>query len=221
MNPLYRIFLILFICLSCFTSQSQTRNISVTLSEESDSVKFVLLNNTEHSLWLFDSYLDPKYGNVMFQSSYLHRVERKSNHYKLSFLPITPWLSVKYSDLIIRNEKTLRYPGQVVYHFRQMAGKDSIEISVPKEAFFCEEYVIDKPLLKYHYYDSAHRVKFRTTARRPQDPFRTVEFAVFQNLEGINETNYYYNEGIFDDAVKGYDILAVTISIDSWTLVNE
>ena len=221
MNPLYRIFPILFICLSCFTSQSQTRSISVSLIEESDSVKFVLLNNTEHPLWLFDSYLDPKYGDVLFQSPYLHRVERKANQFKLSFLPVTPWLSVKYSDLIIRNEKTLRYPGQVIYHFRQMAGKDAIEVSVPKDAFFCEEYVIDKSLLQYHSYDFARRVKFRTTARRPQESFRTVEFAVFQSLEGINETNYYFNGRVFDDAVKGYDILAVTIDIDSWSLVDE
>ena len=221
MKPLYRIFPVFLICLSCFTSQSQTRSISVSLREDSDSVKFVLRNNSEQPTWLFDSYLDPKYGKVLFQSPYLHRVERKTDRFKLSFLPITPWLCFKYSDLIIRNEKTIRSAGQVIYHFQQMPEKDSIEISIPKEAFFCEEYVIDKPLAVYHYYDSARRVKFRTTTRRPQQPFRTVEFAVFRSLEGINETNFYFNERIFDDAFKGYDILPVTIRIDSWTLVDE
>lgn len=221
MNPLCRIFPILFICLSCFTGQSQTRSISVSLIEESDSVKFVLHNDTEHPLWLFDSYLDPKYGKVLFQSPYLHRVEKKTDQFKLSFLPITPWLSWRYSDLIVWNEETIRYPGQVIYHFRKMTEKGSIEVSIPKEAFFCEEYVIDRPLAKYHFYDSARQVKFQTATRRPQKSFRTVEFAVFQSLNGINETNYYYHLGIFDEAVKGYDILAVTIDIDSWTWADE
>ena len=221
MNPICRIFTILFICLSCFTGQSQPRSISVSLIEEADSVKFVLHNDSERPLWLFDSYLDPKYGDVLFQSPYLHRLERKTGQFKLSFLPVTPWLSFKYSDLIVRNEETIRYPGQVVYHFRKMTEKGSIEVSIPKEAFFCKEYVIDKPLVKYHYYDSARRVKFRTTTRRPQQSFRTVEFAVYQSLEGINETNYYFNGRVFDDAVKRYDILAVTIDIDSWTWADE
>ena len=220
MNPIFRIFPIFLICFSCLTGQSQTRSISISLSEEADSVKFVFFNNSEHHLWLFDSYLDPQYGKVLFQSPYLHRVERKNNRFKLSFLPVTPWLSVRYSDLIRRNEKTICSPGQVIYHFRQIAAKDSVAIAIPKEAFFSEEYVIDKPLVRYHSYDSARRVKFRTTTDRPQLPFRTVEFAVYRSLEGINESNYYYNEGIFDDVVNGYDILAVTIRIDSWTLVD-
>lgn len=220
MNPIFRIFPIFLICFSCLTGQSQTRSISISLSEEADSVKFVFYNPSEHHLWLFDSYLDPQYGKVLFQSPYLHRVERKNNRFKLSFLPVTPWLSVRYSDLIRRNEKTICTPGQVIYHFRQITGNDSVTIAIPKEAFFSEEYVIDKPLVRYHSYDSARRVKFRTTTDRPQLPFRTVEFAVYRSLEGINESNYYYNEGIFDDVVNGYDILAVTIRIDSWTLVD-
>ena len=220
MNPIIRIFPIILICFSCLTGQSQTRSISISLSEEADSVKFVFYNPSEHHLWLFDSYLDPQYGKVLFQSPYLHRVEQKNNRFKLSFLPVTPWLSVRYSDLIRRNEKTICSPGQVIYHFRQISGNDSVTIAIPKEAFFSEEYVIDKPLVRYHSYDSARRVKFRTTTDRPQLPFRTVEFAVYRSLEGINESNYYYNEGIFDDVVNGYDILAVTIRIDSWTLVD-
>ena len=220
MNPIFRIFPIFLICFSCLTGQSQTRSISISLSEEVDSVKFVFYNHSEHLFWLFDSYLDPQYGKVLFQSPYLHRVERKNNQFKLSFLPVTPWLSVRYSDLIRRNEKTICSPGQVIYHFRQITGKDSVAIAIPKEAFFSEEYVIDKPLVGYHSYDSARRVKFRTSTDRPQLPYRTVEFAVYRSLEGINESNYYYNEGIFDDAVNGYDILAVTIRIDSWTLVD-
>lgn len=220
MNPLYRILPLLIICFYCFTGQAQTRSISVSLKEESDSVKFVLYNNTKQPFWLFDSYLDPKYGDVLFQSQYLHRFDRKTDQFKLSFLPITPWLSFRYSDLVVRNEKTISYPGQVIYHFRQMPGKDYIEIAIPKEAFSCEEYVIDKPLVEYHKYDLANRVKFRTTARSPQQPYRTVEFAVYQSLEGINENFYYFNEGVFDDAVRGYDILSVTIRTDSWTLAD-
>lgn len=220
MNPLCRLFPLFLICFSCLTGQSQTRSISVSLIEKSDSVKFVLYNDNEHPLWLFDSYLDPRYGKVLFQSQYLHRLERKTNQFKLSFLPITPWLFIKYSDLIIRDERTIRSVGQVLYHFRQIMGKDSMTISIPKEAFLCKEYVIDKPLVKYHNYDSVRRVKFRTTTRSPQQPYRTVEFAMYRSLEGINETNYYFHEGIFDDAVKGYDVLAVTIRIDSWTLVD-
>lgn len=221
MKPLYRIFPLLLICFSCFTSQAQTRSLSVSFIEESDSVKFVLYNDNEHPLWLFDSYLDPQYGKVLFQSRHLHRLERKTNQFKLSFLPVTPWLSIKHSDLIIRNENTICTPGQVVYHFRQIPENDSITISIPKEAFLGEEYVIDKPLGKYHKYDSPRRVKFRTTTRRPQQSYRTVEFAVYPSLEGINEANYYYKESIFDDAVKGYDILPVTIRIDSWSLVDD
>ena len=211
----------LLICLSCFTSRSQNRSISVSLSEESDSIKIVLFNNNEHSLWLFDSYLDPQYEKVLFQSRYLHRFERKTNQFKLSFLPITPWLSFKHSDFLIRNEKTICTPGQVIYHFRQIQEKDSVAIVIPKEAFFCEEYVIDKPLVKYHKYDSARRVKFQTTTRSPQQSVRTVEFAIYQCIEGINDTNYYFNEGLFDDVIKGYDIIAIPIRVDSWTLVDE
>ena len=221
MNTLRRIFPILLICLSCFTGRSQIRNISVSLCEESDSVKFVLHNNAGQPLWLFDSYLDPKYGDVLFQSPYLHRVDRKTNRFKLSFLPVSPWLSLNHSDLIIRNRETIRYPGQVVYHFRKMAEKDSLEVAIPKEAFLCEEYVIDRPLTKYHYYDAPHKVKFRTATRRPQQSSRTVEFALFQSLNGINENNYYYNWLIFDEAVKGYGVLAVTIDIDSWDWADE
>ena len=221
MNTLCRIFPVLLICLSCFTGRSQTRNVSVSLSEDPDSVKFVLHNNTGQSLWLFDSYLDPKYGDVLFQSPYLHRVEKKTNRFKLSFIPITPWLSLNYSDRIVRNRETISYPGQVVYHFRKMAEKDSIEVSIPKKAFFCEEYVIDKPLAKFHYYDPPRQVKFRTATRRPQQSSRTVEFALFQSLNGINENNYYYNWHIFDEAVKGYGVLAVTIDIDSWSWPDE
>ena len=127
MNTLRRIFPILLICLSCFTGRSQIRNISVSLCEESDSVKFVLHNNTGQPLWLFDSYLDPEYGDVLFHSPYLHRFDRKTNRFKLSFLPVTPWLSLNHSDLIIRNGETIRYPGQVVYHFRKMAERTPLK----------------------------------------------------------------------------------------------
>lgn len=122
------------------------------LSLSNDTVYVTLNNNRLDTLYLFNSYLEmnPEYDcfgtEPFWESEYLHRFDKESNQYKLSFLPIIPYLSVRFNDVAIHGKSRIVHKWQLLYGFKTLFPNDSILIRIPKLAIEQKLYVEDVPI---------------------------------------------------------------------------
>jgi hypothetical protein len=81
------------------TSNRQTDSLYISYDENANGLTFSVINTTEDTVYLFSSYLPALYHS----SKYLHRIDKRSkvNIYRISFLPLIPFLSTKPNDRLI------------------------------------------------------------------------------------------------------------------------
>ena len=189
------------------------------IGEKDDDFEFELINNTQDTLHLFDSYLFDRDiridtyldGKEMQRSIYLHRFDEKTKQCKLSFLPLLPFLSVHYTDLIIFEGHKLAKRGNVLYHFRAVPPNSRNKIEISKSAFYTEDYVYEVYPQKISKFE--HTIKFHKSNNDCCGNI-VVEFALYKNIDLLrNEQAYYYDEYNFNDQALSYTVLSVSIDL--------
>jgi len=186
--------------------------------EKGDDFEFDLINNTQDTLYLFDSYLfdrDNRIGTYldgkeMQQSKYLHRFDKKTKQCKLSFLPLLPFLSVHYTDRIILSGDKVVDKGQVLYHFRAIPPNSKNKVVISKSTFYTEDYVNEvypKKISKFE-----RTIKFRKSKHNRCNNI-VVEFALYKNIDLLmNEQAYYFDEYNFNKQALSYTVLSVSVN---------
>ena len=168
-----------------------------------------VFNTTSDTIFLFSSYLQQQF----FNSKYLHRGNPKNKEYKISFLPIIPYLFTKYSDVIATSNIIVRSQ-QVVYDFIKMQPDSYFEVSVPiKDAFKIDKGISDfnpKSMNKFDY-----KTKFKTIdLKKYHDKNYKLffELAWYKNVSILcRQLDYYLNENEFNTQAKNFTILRVPV----------
>jgi hypothetical protein len=168
-------------------------------------ITFLITNNSPDTLFLFDSYLNEE----LYGSRYLHRYDKKAKRCKLSFLPLLPYLSPRYRDVVILGGEKIANKGQIIFHFKAIPPNETYAVSIPKDFFHSREYVDEVYPQKYSKFD--RRIKFRSRKRNRCDDV-LVEFAIYKSVDLLKSENaYYFDELAFNEQALSYDILSITI----------
>lgn len=193
------IIMYLFICKSIYSQ------IITHVDKIDSSYCFTLKNNTEDTVYLFDSYLEQQY----YHEKYIHRYCWLNKQCKLSFLPILSLLSGKKigSPMIIGGLKIARY-GYVTYSFKPIAPKSNIHITIPSSAFYVKDYVRDHLEITTHktaYFDDINKLSCETI---------DVEFAIYRDLGimKIKDAFYLHTPEFARQAVK-FEVLSIPVLI--------
>ena len=177
------------------------------IKEKDNNFEFDIINNTQDTLYLFDSYLD----NDLYQSKYLHRFDKKEKQCKLSFLPLLPFLSVHYTDRLILGNNKVANKGQVLYHFRAIPPKSRNKVVISKSAFYTENYVYEVYPQKISKFEGT--IKFRKSKNNRCDNV-VVEFALYRNIDLLtSEKAYYFDEYNFNEQALSYYVLSVSVDL--------
>lgn len=184
---------------------------------ENDTLRITLFNSGEDTLYLFNSYIElsPKHDcgkEPLWESEYLHRYDKKGKIYKLSFLPIIPYLSVRFNDLITLGKQRILKKWAILYSFKPIAPEKSVVISIPRKALVYDAYTKDINLKDYGKNDN---ICFKEATVKA--PFSiTIELAIYKNIDLlINQDAYYFREGEFDAQAKDYIVLSIPFNISS------
>src|ERR1700741_5294410 len=172
--------------------------------EDSLGINIRIYNTTKETLYIFNSYIQ----NHTVSSKYLHRIDKKNGLYKVSFLPLVPYLSTKYSDIISDNPVVANQ--QVVYDFFKLPpySKQEVYLSYPdlfKNKNYKNNVMKDFDVKTLHKYAKKLPQKFYTTAKLNGKYTLQFEFAVYKNVNLVcNQSAYYLQEHHFDQQSKNF-----------------
>ena len=195
---------------------SQSTTLDYHVDVVNDTVRITLINRGSDTSFLFTSYFSDanKFINDeddVFESEYLHRYNKKKKTFYLSFIPIVPDLSFHHTDVFHYGKYKLLRSCEILYTFEEIPGRDSLTVRIPRKAIALKEYVKDVDLKQYVYFDGK-TLKFKRTKEVPHDEI-VVQFAVYKNIDKINEETYYTNTYEFNQIIVDYDIVCVPLNL--------
>ena len=189
--------------------------IQSSVSIQNDTLHIRLYNSGVDTLFLFNSYIELNTQHdcgkePFWESEFLHRYDINNKTYKLSFLPLIPYLSVRFSDVITLGKQRILKKWNVLYSFRPILPSESIVVSIPKMALTYNYYTRDIVLKDYGKNDQLHfkRVKVKAPSSI------IIEFAIYKKINLLtNQKAYYFSETDFDTQAKDYEVISVPCNV--------
>jgi len=183
-----------------------------------DATGFVitLINTTKDTLYVFNSYIEPSF----LGSKYLHRINAKDKLYKVSFLPLVPYVFTKYSDVI--TDEPIIGNHQIVYNFFKLPPSTNQKIKLSYNDLFKSKNSVknvskDYDVKTLHKYSKRLSLKFCTTSNLKGKYNLQFEFAVYKAIDLLCEQSaYYLREQVFDKQSKDFKILIVPVELGNY-----
>jgi hypothetical protein len=198
------------------TSNRQTDSLYISYDENVSGLTFSVINTTEDTVYLFSSYLPALYHS----SKYLHRIDKgsKVNIYRISFLPLIPFLSTKPNDRLIVGSNRIVEKTQVLYNFVRILPGSFYEINMAYSDLFKD--INQKGNLVCDFdaneADKFTAIKFKTlSADQLKGKYQVCfEFAVYHNIDlRCNQSAYYLKEEEFNKQAKAFEKIIVPVKM--------
>lgn len=194
-----------------------------TYSENETGLVITIFNTTKDTVNIFNSYLRPS----LLSSKYLHRINSKRRIYKISFLPLVPYLFTKYSDVITGESITGSH--QIVYDFFKLPPGTSQEITLLYQDLFrnknsSKNVSKDYDVKSLHKYSKGLPQDFCTAHKLKGKYSLQFEFAVYKSVSILCEQSaYYLREQEFDKQSKDFRVLTSPVELNNlhYPLVNK
>ena len=188
-----------------------------TYNQDTVGVTVNIINTTKDTLYIFNSYLRQQF----LSSKYLHRINVQNKLYKISFLPIIPYVFTKYSDIVATTDQALIGNHQVVYDFFRLPPNSNQQIEFKYRELFknrnknsnvSKDYDVRK-LNK----NSKPSQTFYTTSKLKGKYNFKFEFAAYKSVNLLcNQTAYYLQEYKFDKQSKNFKVLTIPVKVSSY-----
>ncbi|OJV55762.1 MAG: hypothetical protein BGO31_16845 [Bacteroidetes bacterium 43-16] len=179
-------------------------------SLSSDNLHVSFYNHTNDTVFLFKSYFD----NDISTSEYLYRYDKTNRNLYLSFLPLLPYLSIKYSDRVVTQNRAVT-KNQVVYDFYK----------IPPNQVFCFNLKIKdlanvkqafQQLNPYSFSKFEDNISFKKCmALKGKTKTKYIlQLAYYKNIQTICDgKSYYLDELKFNEEAKSFIIIDAEIPI--------
>lgn len=195
----------------------QTNSFYATYMEGTTAITVTIINTTDDTLFVFSSYLQQQF----LGSKYLHRIDFCSKQYKLSMLPIIPYVFTKYSDNVATSEEAILGNHQIVYDFIKFLPNSKRELEFKYSDIFRNrsDYnnVIKDFNIKLFNKNSKIPIKVFTTKKISGKFDFSIEFAVYKTIDLLcNQTAYYTNEFEFDKQSKNFNVLSIPVKLGKY-----
>jgi hypothetical protein len=178
--------------------------------KDSLGIYFNIENNSLDTIYIFNSYFEKEF----LSSPYLHRVDKRNKINKISFLPLVPYISTRYDDVITK-ERLLSH-NQIVYDFYRLPPRTKIEFGFLINDLFKmypkrKNCILDFDAKKLHKYSKNIPLKF---CECNGDKYELIqfEFAIYKKVNLLcNQNSFYSDEYEFDRQSKSFEILSISI----------
>ena len=172
-------------------------------------VEITLFNTTNDTIYLFSSYLKDEY----LKSKYLHRLNKRAKQNKLSLLPLTPFLSTRYSDNQIMGEEAIVNRNQIVYDFIVIPPNKMFSRYFSNDELFVSSTTKDIELNKVNLNS---KIKFKTVnldkCEKRKSFEKVIELAVYRDIKILcNADEYYINTSAFNDSANKYEVIRTVL----------
>lgn len=195
--------------------QVDTTTVNAKAYYSNGELYLTFTNNGEDTIYLFSSYLDSQRSKLR----YLYRVNQRLDTVKISFLPIIPLLYCSSSSL--RGTFTYKSPEnenetlltEAIYSFIAICPKQTKDLVILiQDVFNKSSYIIDEEV-------DIKNMHINSVIKRP-NPINVccckinnyiLEFAVYKSINNINLEYYVNCPWQFDNLVKDYSIISVSL----------
>ncbi|RZJ90226.1 MAG: hypothetical protein EOO20_08755 [Chryseobacterium sp.] len=181
---------------------------AVVDSLSSDHLYISFYNHTNDTVFLFKSYFDKDIST----SDYLYRYDKTNKKLYSSFVPLLPYLSIKYSDRVIIQNREIE-KNQVVYDF----------FKIPPNQVFCFNLKIkDFTKIKQAFqqfspyslskFDNNVSLKKCMSIKDKANTKYILQLAYYKNIQTICDgKSYYLAELKFNEDAKSFIIIDAEI----------
>ncbi|MEP0262317.1 hypothetical protein [Dokdonia sp.] len=177
---------------------------SIKVEKNNKELTFLFRNETTDTLYVFKPYFKEEFIN----SKYLNRINKKKKIKKLSFLPLTPYLSTTKSDRIIVGERALVTNGSLLYSFIAIPPQTELEkVIIIKNDI--EEYSKDFDIKNYNVFN---KIKWKKRKDCNKGYNYMLEFAVYKDVKNLCSSDYYFNmPNEFNNKALNYEVFSLII----------
>ena len=186
-------------------------------TEDTAAITIAIINTTKDTLYLFNSYLQQQF----LSSKYLHRIDLKKKSYKISFLPIVPYVFTKYADVISTTDEAIIGNHQIVYDFIKLLPNGSKTIEFKYSDIFKNRNESNNVSRDYNVKmlnkDSGMPVEFYATGKLSVKYNFYFEFAVYRSVDLLcKQSAYYVQEYEFDKQSKSFEVLTIPVRMSKY-----
>ena len=204
--------IIIAMLLSCMT-RAQSNDIETNYKEINDTLIISFINTGNDTLQLFSTYFEKPY----IFSKVLHKVDAKNKEYKVSFLPLLPYLSGYLTDkLILTDVNKITMVGQNLYSFMEILPKNKIYIKLPLSQLFGN--VNEKNNVVKDFDNetiNGKNLKDITLSKQKGEFELLFEFAFYTEVNLLVERDLYIESGVKTyEQTKKYEILKLPVTLE-------
>jgi len=181
-------------------------------------VKAEIINNGSDTVFLFSSYLkEDKYF-----ASCLQRVDEVNMEYKVSFVPIIPYLGVRTSDRVILSAESICNLYQTKYEFVKLSPRDSFSFILDLEKVFKKTLEIgkayqDQSPFELSKFDEEFELEEFDVGNLSKCYRLILEVAIYKNIDVFkDEEIFYLKEFEFDKKSKDFEIHQMELGVKSF-----
>lgn len=169
-----------FFCAIVGAAKTTNNGVSGKVFYANDSLYVEVSNNSNDTIYVFDTYLKKYHGYCLAEAKYLRRYNYNTERFAISFLPIKPYLSAGLSDLIRFGDNAVVNSGSLWYSFTSIPPLEVHKFSVPRTILsacdYFEDFDLNKIFTWQPYMDFKHLGYFH-----PQT--LTLKFAIYKNID--------------------------------------
>ena len=185
--------------------------------DDTSAIRLTIINTTKDTLYMFNSYLYEQF----LGSKYLHRIDLNKKQYKVSLLPLVPYVYTKYSDVVVISDEAIIGNHQIVYDFFKLPPNSTQEIEFKYRDLFKNKNKSNNVSKDYNVKllnkNSKISKSFYTTSKLAGKYNLTFEFAVYKSVDLLcKQTAYYLQEYKIDKQSKNFKILSVPIKLSKY-----
>ncbi len=194
-------------------------SISYLLSMSNDTLDLCLTNLGDEEIILFDSYLnDHEFSMGILEGDAIYRYNSDRNTFLVSFLPLLPFLSSTYGDLIVFGKRRItRGLGSTIYSFRPIGVNETICLHLPFVKPRIDKWQKDIDVKKFNKWDRQNIMKFQPSDHclsESDAPEVFLELAIYSDTLSLTKYDYYMNEFDFNNKIKNYKTLYIPLTQD-------
>ncbi len=169
-----------FFCTIVGVAKTTNSGVSGKVLYANDSLYVEVSNNSNDTIYVFDTYLKKYYGYCLAEAKYLRRYSYNTDRFAISFLPIKPYLSAGLSDLIRYGDNAVVNSGSLWYSFTAIPPLEVHKFSVPRTILSACDYFEDFDLNKIFTWQPY--LNFKSLGYfHPQT--LTLKFAIYKDID--------------------------------------
>lgn len=186
--------------------------------EKNTTLIFKIYNTTNDTKYLFSSYFHPSY----YSAKCIHRLNSDDKSYKISFIPIVPFLGTRTEHVKILSSEKICKPFQMRYNFIKLLPNTFYELKIEREYLFKgislkSQVTKDFDVKDLDKFDTQYIFPPCDINRLDESYDLVFEFGMYSDVNLLcDEFAYYTKEFDFNKQAKSFQVLSTKVKLSEF-----